>query len=341
MNVTPRHRYWVVPPRSATAIAWNPFDADDLPLPDCAYVGAVLRAMEGCSEEAGLTVYVTWDLERLPRRGTDVVAIVLGDEWARVPGYSADVRAVFKTYGTRYPFGAGAQHRLSARTLLSLAQDLRVSAIRLPNAVTARRRALRRARIYDIPLGYYRQLELPMVPLEARRFDVYFAGSMTNNRHAVTSWRSWLRSPKNASRSAMLARVGRLARERPDLAISTAPTASFLQTTSDEARAYSWSMMQTRICLVPRGTSLETYRFFEGLRAGCVLVGEALPRRRYYDGAPMVRLSDWNALPGVVCELLSDRQRLNAAHRASLAWWGERCAPPVVGRFLAERLHAH
>ena len=48
--------------------------------------------------------------------------------------------------------------------------------------------------------------------------------------------------------------------------------------------------MDARVCLAPRGASVETFRVLEGLRAGCVVVGERLPGHWFYDGAPVIQL---------------------------------------------------
>ena len=278
-------------------------------------------------------MYVTYDLDRLPEYGEHVVAIVLGDEWARRPLYAGAVRVVFKAYGTDYTFPS-MPVRLEPYAVVSLIQDLRVELLRLRHP--GRRR--RDGHIVPVPIGTYRQRDLPLVPLDERAYDVYFGGSTTNGNHSRRSWRYWLRSPKNISRALMLEHLEALATQHPDLAIVTKRTANFLGTTDDDAVAYSHAMMQSRICVAPRGTSLETYRFFEGLRAGCVMICERLPNRPFYTGAPMVTIDDWSTLASTISALLADRERMQHMHLASLHWWHEHCAPAALGRLFADHI---
>jgi hypothetical protein len=105
----------------------------------------------------------------------------------------------------------------------------------------------------------------------------------------------------------------------------------------DLAAAYSELVAQTRVCLVPRGNSPETFRFFEALRAGCVVVCESLPDHWYYRGAPVVRLNRWSELSSVVPPLLADSARLDEMHRASLHWWESRCSERAIGHLIAAR----
>jgi hypothetical protein len=339
-----RNRYVVVHPWSGDEIAWNPLDPQDLPVPDCAFIGRVIGVLERDADIRGLTFYLTFNVEHLPSYGDDVVAIVLSDEWCRIPRYAHRVRAIFKTYGTRLAINWGALRHPNPYELSALAQDIRTLVRRSPSVIAAvlrdlraiARRARRDDRIYDIPLGYYRQVSLPFVPIDRRRFDVYFAGSVAN-RSAHLGLLQRL-TPKSLSRAHMLRRVRKIAARRPDLAISTSLTGGFAQTTEDAAAQYSQTMMETKICLVPRGTSLETYRYFEGLRSGCVVIAERLPPRRYYDGSPGLRVRSWSELDRLVPALLADPERLAQLSRAALDWWSEHCSEEVVGAFLAERI---
>jgi hypothetical protein len=339
-----KNRYVVVHPWSGDEVTWNPLDPRDLPTPDCAYIGGIIRVMERDPNIDGLTFYLTNNVDLLPSYGDDVVAIVLGDEWCRIPRYARAVRCVFKTYGTSLTANWAALAHPTPYELAALAQDIRTLAGRLPYLAAAAaaylratvRRSRRRARIYDIPLGYYRQVPLPFVPIDERLHDVYFAGSVANRSSRLALLQRL--TPKSLSREQMLHHVGKIAVRHPQLAVSTSIISGFAQTTEDAAVHYSRTMMETKICLVPRGTSLETYRFFEGLRAGCIVIAERLPPRRYYQGAPALRIRGWSELDRLVPALLADGDRCARLSRASLDWWDKHCSEDAVGAFVAARI---
>src|SRR6266446_4107614 len=89
-------------------IAFDPPDPDPVPHPDARYFARAFAAMESTLERQGLTFYLTWNLDELPSYGPDVVAVVTGDEPARVPRYFDRIAATFKGYGTRPPLGVRA-----------------------------------------------------------------------------------------------------------------------------------------------------------------------------------------------------------------------------------------
>jgi len=105
-----------------------------------------------------------------------------------------------------------------------------------------------------------------------------------------------------------------------------------------DAQAYSKTLMDSKICLVPRGTSSETFRFFEGLRYGCVLITERLPSRRFYNNAPIIQVDDWNVLPNIVPTLLADEDRMRRLHRSTLGWWKNVCSENQLGKFIASKI---
>jgi hypothetical protein len=58
-----------------------------------------------------------------------------------------------------------------------------------------------------------------------------------------------------------------------------------------------WSLLsRAKIVLCPRGGVPETYRFFEAIAAGCVVISEALPGAWYYDDHPAVIVRNWKRL---------------------------------------------
>ena len=103
-------------------------------------------------------------------------------------------------------------------------------------------------------------------------------------------------------------------------------------------QSYSELVAQTRVCLVPRGNSPETFRFFEALRAGCVVVCESLPDYWFYRGAPVLKVRRWSELSDVLTALLADTAELERLHSASVDWWRSRCSEEALGQYMAEQI---
>jgi hypothetical protein len=97
-------------------------------------------------------------------------------------------------------------------------------------------------------------------------------------------------------------------------------------------------MMDTKICVVPRGTSWETTRLFEGMKYGCVLVTEPLPDRWYLKGVPTIKIKNWQQLPKVLKELLDNQDLMQEMHHKSLAFWQDKCSETVVVDYIIGKL---
>jgi hypothetical protein len=292
---------------------WDPHDPPADLRPDARYWNDVFRELP----PAELTVVLTWSTARLPVEGDDVVAVVLADEASRRPAYAARVGALFKCYGdrpriSRSPFGG----RLDAAIWL---QDLRRSA-------EALRDPRGRPPAHPIPLGLVRPLPLPDPPPPASRpIDVSFAGSVEEVHRRLPS-------AKVLSRRRMLAALPRAIRSEIRV------TESFGASIEQSPDEYAAALVATKVLLAPRGGSVETFRFYEGMLAGCVVVTEPLPPFWFYAGSPAVTVRDWGDLPDVLEKLLGDPEELQRRHEASLAWWRDRLSPAAVGRYIAERL---
>jgi hypothetical protein len=334
-------RYFLGLPNDEGTHDWDPRRGGVPQRRDTTYWAGVFVAMEEFLRDSAIDVYLTFDTRHLPRYGPDVVAVVLGDEVGAIPRYLDRVRAVFKCYGTRPALGAGPLRNPGLTGLAELAQ-YGVRWLRwLPSGVARAHLALRRtahpvAQLLAVPLGTFNQLPLPLVSIEQRSADLFFAGSIEHSHNRFHR----LVSPKVRSRREMLSAVRELAGDRPDLSIDLRLTDSFADSESSPAPNYSAAMMQARICLAPRGTAVETFRLFEGLRCGCVVVAPRLPKRWFYDGSPMLELDGWRDLAALVGPLLDDPAALRAAHERSVSWWQERCSETAVGRFIADRLNA-
>jgi hypothetical protein len=339
-RVATRNRYVVCTGEGAAPIDWALDDPDPVRI-DCHYFGRVLQAMEEHLDEDGLTVYLTWDLDRLPSYGDDVVAVVLGDEDSRLPRYLDRVRVVFKSYGTRphrpqWCKGRGAWLNVlltldwAARSVRHLPDDVRLLALRLS------RRPL--APIVDIPAGYFNQRDLPLVPFEQRTTPIYFSGNAGSSVSSRWSPRFWLRSPRQFSRRELIRAMETVERVADSETVDYHVTPDNWDPDHRLTDDYSHQLMDARIAPVPRGNVAETCRLFEAARYGCVIIAEDLPDRWFYEGAPFLRIDRWHQLPRLVDELLADEDTLARLHDETLTWWRDRCSEHALGVVMAQAI---
>lgn len=343
------HRFLVCrPPRPP--VAWTPPEPTAETGYDVRYMGRVLAAASrALPATPPLTFILTWDLDDLPETGRDVVAIVQGDEDARIPRWSDQVLVTFKCYGTLPPW-MPLSTRPGMLEALEVAHFLRRVLLWGPGAArhiwNRARPGIRSAPIHAIPLGYYNQSDCGPIDFKHRRWTISFAGSGAEGP-STSGWRRALTPPKDRSRAQMRAALEQLRAERPDepiLALYQRDFPALLPGQDTQARAltqsYSELLADTRLCLVPRGNSPETFRFFEALRAGCIVVCESLPDHWFYRDAPVIRVRRWSELSSVIEPLLGDPPAMLELHQASLDWWTTRCSEAAVGQFVSLRIRA-
>jgi hypothetical protein len=293
----------------------------------------VLRALDARSARP-LTVLLTVRVNgRPPVHGDDTVVWCIGDEWARMPSYAHDVALVCKVYGARWTFTSPT----APFPLRSLRQDLATQGHRWGYQTTGAWRSLRhghRAPVMHVPLGPRQMRVVAFVPFEQRGCDLRFRGSLRNEIEGKPS-EQW--HPKTESRKRLYDAAGALAARRPDLRADVRLTSSFRESVDQDPAEYYAALMQTRVLLCPRGGSLETFRHYEGLMSGCVVVTDRVPLGPLRS-APFVRVRDWARLDRVLEPLLDDPARLRELSDASRAWWLTTAAPDAVANRIVAAL---
>jgi hypothetical protein len=309
--------------RGKPARAWDPRRPPRLA--DFAYLGALAAAAEAALPEPPLTLVVTTEHRTLPVYGPDVVVIQRAGPDARPPAYARRVLAVFKTHSAEPVLTARPGREPAALTVASTLRYVQLAAQGAP----ARLRA-RRALVEPIPLGLMWDGAAGCPPVAERPVDVLFAGSVETAARA--GLRGRLGTPKRRSREAMLAALRPLESE---LSVDVGLTPSFAASKHAGPDEYWARLAAAKVCLVPRGDTLETYRLFEAARAGCVIVAERLPSNWFYDPAPVIDQTGWRGLAGCLRALVADVPALAARQRDTLEWWERFARPDAVGRHVA------
>ena len=269
------------------------------------------------------TFVFTRSVTELPAKFDDVekvVVLVMGDEWARVPSYANRVHAIFKAPGQDMKLALhDGWWRFNS---MAFVQYLRQQTKRFP-----KHHKDSKANIFAIPYGYYRlPARSSITPINDRQIDASFTGSIDHKKVLG----GLIKTNKVLSRERMVSTVDQWKQNKPynvDVKLS-----SYFPKANDnpEFDEYPQILMDTKICLSPRGTHLETYRLCEGMYYGCIVIAEEQPDHWFAANSPAFILKDWRRLPGLLDELLGDPQRMTTLQQQSLDYWDSTLAPVAV-----------
>jgi len=222
-------------------------------------------------QDSGLHFYLTKDPNQLPESGPHVVAVFLQEERCKIPAYALHVRAVVRNLHST-PFLGFSQlrlNRLNAVLAFEYARDWPLHhrsrrALRTPHPDWPQQLHTT-PRIYTIPLGYHSQEELPQTAMQDRTLDSFFAGELATIL-APTTYRYWVSTSKAEARKQPWRVLQQLKRD-PEWHIDL-DNIGVGESVSRAAQfnTYSQKMMNSRICLAPRGSMAETFRLYEGQR---------------------------------------------------------------------------
>jgi len=288
------------------------------------YFAQVLRNLQHALPNFEQYTFVfTRSVTELPRKfdnNPNVVVFIMGDEWARVPTYSTNVHAIFKAPGQDMKL---AFHQNWWRfNTMALVQYVRQQVKRFPHHYRDHGN-----NIFAIPYGYYRLPERNRVtPINDRKIDASFTGSLDHRKVLG----GLIKTNKVLSRERMVHTVDEWKCGKPyhvDVKLST-----FFPKAGDtpEFNDYPTILMDTKICLSPRGTHLETYRLCEGMYYGCIVIAEEQPDHWFAEESPAFIVNDWNTLPELLDQLLSDPSRMQELQQASLQYWDNVLAPQAI-----------
>lgn len=178
-----------------------------------------------------------------------------------------------------------------------------------------------------IPLGCNGEVpELPQVPWEARELDLFFSGHI----HAF-------RLSFQQQLTQVLREFRPLGQELAGLAVWSSRFRGGL-----DPAIYARYLSQTRVALIPRGQSAWTFRLFEAMRAGCLLLCEELPSVWFLAHCPRVVMpSHWKNLTKVLEQLWQQPHLMAEMQAKTRENYEKTCCPEAVAAYMLKELSAH
>jgi hypothetical protein len=100
---------------------------------------------------------------------------------------------------------------------------------------------------------------------------------------------------------------------------------------------YSKIISDSKIVLCPKGfNSPESFRHYEAMRAGCVIISEKLPPTYFYKDSPIIQVSDWKEGLKIASKLVNDETELEARSSMTIDWWKSRCSENATAQYMAK-----
>ncbi|NQV55028.1 MAG: hypothetical protein HQ503_04145 [Rhodospirillales bacterium] len=101
---------------------------------------------------------------------------------------------------------------------------------------------------------------------------------------------------------------------------------------------YASKLANTKIALSPRGVSHETFRIYEAMRAGCVLIAARQLPSWFTNGWPVIEVGDWEGIGPIARDLLNDADALQKLSDQTRAWWESHCSPAAIANFMMREI---
>lgn len=186
------------------------------------------------------------------------------------------------------------------------------------------------------PLGFnnsFRQVKY--IPVNSRKISVFFSGNLHSGRHDFHSWLSGIRLPFFIQH-----RLQRVFNTRFDRRF---PAAYIRFTRRFNAGlpggVYSAKIADSKIVLCPGGIlSVESFRLYEAMMQGCVIVSEKLPKRRLFLGCPILEVTDWREASKIINGLLENPDQLDRLSKATQNWYNNNLSPKALGKMMFSHL---
>ncbi len=179
--------------------------------------------------------------------------------------------------------------------------------------------------VHSFPLGFNKKhKKLVNRSIKDRPIDVFFAGHMasSNRQHYMNKVIEFFHNmPSN---------------KRPNIDFNISRGFNM----GLDAETYSNKLHQSKIVVCPAGNvSMETFRHYEAMRSGAIIVSPNLPQTKIYKDAAICQVDDWDAnVGGVIMELLSDLDMLQLVQERQQQTYNNRFTAKSVAKYINELL---
>lgn len=186
--------------------------------------------------------------------------------------------------------------------------------------------------VYYFPLGYANGDQNSFVPFNKRKINVFFIGQLGRSR---IKFYKHLANKKFIPDNLLLLFKKYLKKDFSNLYKD-----SFIKFTTNfsgglNIEQYNELLNNSKIVVCPYGAvTEETFRHYEAMRAGCVVITLRMPEVFPYKNSPIIQLNNWQELNKTITHLLNNPSLLIDLHNNTINWWKEKCSEESVAKYI-------
>lgn len=195
----------------------------------------------------------------------------------------------------------------------------------------------------SIPLGYFTESSnSDVIPLGERLYNISFIGCLNRNRLELASKLSgiskfWLFMGLSFYKDKTLKILNKIVQWKWNR--------DLFQFNEDfnkgmDSDTYQYFLQHTKIALCPRGwVNSETFRLYEAMRYGCVVITEELPDRSYYKDIPVIKVKNWSEGIEIARNLLKDPKKLEQMGFNNKQFYDKHLSPKATAKIIIKKLN--
>lgn len=107
-----------------------------------------------------------------------------------------------------------------------------------------------------------------------------------------------------------------------------------------DKKQYSEIVNNTKIMFVPTGSaSMESFRFFEAMMCGCIVICIDMPKVDFYNVASMIKIKQWSNLEAIVYDILSKKEEIEYMSLQAKSWYDFYCSPRGLANYMKRKIN--
>ena len=106
-----------------------------------------------------------------------------------------------------------------------------------------------------------------------------------------------------------------------------------------DSESYQYFLQHSKISLCPKGwANSETFRLYEAMKYGCVVISEELPDREYYKGIPTIKVKNWSEGVKIARNLLKNPKKLEQMGLNNKKFYESNLSSKATAEIIAKKL---